>query len=354
MTGIVTLTAAGAIDATYRVDALRRGAFARAESYTREVSGKGVNVSAALAAGGADTAAVVVLGTDDVRFARAGSTAALLRIVEVPGATRVNTSIIDAEGATTKVNAPTPPLSADAWEATISALRDELAAREKPWLVISGSLPELAGTAAPVELAAVRVLARELGARVAVDTSGAALDALLADPSGIDLLTPNVDELAAAVGRPLASIGDVIAAAREIVARGVPTVLASMGADGLLAVTAERAVFARAQAPVIANTAGAGDAALAGFLLGLTLVPPVDADRPDAAAAGASAPNAGPPAARRPDADRLAAAAASAAEWGAHAVAHASTIVAGPPSGIRAEFDDAPDLLRALSPEGDA
>ncbi|KEP74207.1 hypothetical protein HR12_16260, partial [Microbacterium sp. SUBG005] len=152
---MVTLTAAGAIDATYRVDALRRGAFARAESYTREVSGKGVNVAAALAAGGADAAAVVVLGADDVRFARCGLTAPLLRIVEVPGATRVNTSIIDAQGATTKVNAPTPPLPAEAWDATLAALRDALGDAREPWLVISGSLPEMAGTGQLVDLGAV-------------------------------------------------------------------------------------------------------------------------------------------------------------------------------------------------------
>ncbi|MDT0117122.1 PfkB family carbohydrate kinase [Microbacterium sp. PRF11] len=332
MSGFVTLTAAGAIDATYRVGALRRGAFTRADSYTREVSGKGVNVSAALAAGGADTAAVVVLGADDVRFARCGLTAPLLRIVEVRGATRVNTSIIDAQGATTKVNAPTPPLSPEAWDATIAALRDELAARTAPWLVISGSLPELAGAGALVDLAAVRAVAREHGARLAVDTSGAALDALLADPTGIDLLTPNAEELSAAVGRPLGTLGEVVTAAREIVGRGVGTVLASLGSDGLVAVTVDRAVFARADAPYVANTAGAGDAALAGFLLGLTR-------EPAAAAAGA---------------DPLALAAASAAEWGAHAVAHASTLVAGPPHGIRALVETDPDLERALTPEGEA
>lgn len=332
MTGIVTLTAAGAIDATYRIETLRRGSFTRAESYTREVSGKGVNVSAALAAGGADTAAVVVLGADDVRFARCGLTAPLLRIVEVPGATRVNTSIIDADGATTKVNAPTPPLSPQAWDAAISALSSELAARTEPWLVVSGSLPELAGAGALVDLAAVRTVAREHGARLAVDTSGGALDAVLADPAGIDLLTPNAEELSTAVGRTLGTLGDVVTAARQIVSRGVTTVLASLGADGLIAVTADRAVFARADAPFVANTAGAGDAALAGFLLGLTRTPAATAD----------------------GADPLAVAAASAAEWGAHAVAHASTIVAGPPLGIRAMVETSPDLSRVLTDEGEA
>ena len=167
---------------------------------------------------------------------------------------------------------------------------------------------------------------------MAVDTSGAALDALLAEPAGIDLLTPNAEELSAAVGRPLATLGEVVAAAREIVERGVDTVLASLGADGLVAVTADRAVFARAAAPYVANTAGAGDAALAGFLLGLTR---------EAAATAAGA-------------DPLAVAAASAAEWGAHAVAHATTLVSGTPHGIRALVDTAPDLERERTPEGDA
>ncbi|QYM65037.1 MULTISPECIES: hypothetical protein [unclassified Microbacterium] len=38
---IVTLTASGAIDATYRIATLERGAFTRASGYERELSGKG-------------------------------------------------------------------------------------------------------------------------------------------------------------------------------------------------------------------------------------------------------------------------------------------------------------------------
>ena len=122
MTGIVTLTAAGAIDATYRVGALRRGTFTRAESYTREVSGKGVNVSAALAAGGADTAAVVVLGADDVRFASGGLTAPLLRIVEDTRLAPAKTPLLHAARAAPQGKATHQPLLPEDCDATLACL----------------------------------------------------------------------------------------------------------------------------------------------------------------------------------------------------------------------------------------
>ena len=67
---IVTGTAAGAIDATYRVTgALARGEFTRATAYTREVSGKGVNVAAGLRLAARSATAVVVIGADDADLA---------------------------------------------------------------------------------------------------------------------------------------------------------------------------------------------------------------------------------------------------------------------------------------------
>lgn len=306
---VVTLTPAGAIDATYRVAALERGAFTRAVAYTREVSGKGVNLSAAIAHAGVPTAAVVVLGEDDLAFAAHSDHAELLRPVPVPGATRVNTSIIDASGATTKVNAPTPPLSAAAWDRAIATTVAELDARPTAWLVICGTVPSLEGTPHPADLGALLAAARERGVRVALDTSGAALERLTADPTGaasVALIKPNTAELAELTGRALVTIGDVVAAARTLIDRGLEIVYVSMGADGALAVSASDVVHAHARAARLANTAGAGDASLAGFLVGLGSAVPAD----DPAAG-----------------DALARAAETAAVWGAHAVAQESTIL---------------------------
>ena len=105
---------------------------------------------------------------------------------------------------------------------------------------------------------------------MAVDTSGSALKAVL--DNGRDglphLVKPNADELAEAVGTPLRTIGDVTAAARTLLARGVHTVLVSLGGDGALLVDADLPEAAARHRPVhrVVNTVGAGDAFLAGFL----------------------------------------------------------------------------------------
>lgn len=295
---VVTLTPAGAVDATYRVGMLSRGDFLRASAYERELSGKGVNVSAALTRAGIDTAAVVVLGEEDLAFASGSPLAGMLRVVTVPGATRVNTSIIDAGGATTKVNAPTPPLPPGTWAHVRAAVASAAADLGAHWLTVSGSLP------AGADLAEVLADARGRGVRVALDTSGAALAAAASAPAGIALMKPNTHELAELVERPLRTIGEVADAARSLVDRGVEAVYTSMGADGVLVVSAVGVVHAHAVATAVVNTAGAGDASLAGYLSG------VGDDDP-----------------RHPEV--LARAAATAAAWGAHAVAQATTLLPG-------------------------
>lgn len=298
-TRVVTLTPAGAIDATYLVGDFERGALLRASGYTREVSGKGVNLSAAIAHAGVPTVAVVVLGEEDLAFAERSPHAGFLQIVPVPGATRVNTAILDAGGATTKVNAPAPALPADVWDRAVDRALAE--ARTGDWLVLCGTLPALAGGEGPVDPVELFARARERGIRLAVDTSGAGLARLLERTPDLDLIKPNTAELAELTGRALSSIGDVAAAARLLLARGLRLAYISMGADGALAVSADRVVHALARPARLGNTAGAGDASLAGFLVGLD----------------------------EGGADPLAAAAARAAAWGAHAVAQDSTILPG-------------------------
>ena len=129
------------------------------------------------------------------------------------------------------------------------------------WAVLSGSLPP----GVPDDVyASLTAQFAEHGVRVAVDTSGAAL--LAAVDAGPDLIKPNRQELAAAVGTPLNSIGEVVAAAEKLCSRGVKAVLASLGADGTVLVDGSGAVFGTAEAIEPVSTVGAGDALLAGFL----------------------------------------------------------------------------------------
>jgi 1-phosphofructokinase len=100
--------------------------------------------------------------------------------------------------------------------------------------------------------------------RGAVVTSGPGLREAAA--AGATLLKPNRDELADIVGSPLADLGDVVAAARQLQAWGAGTVVASLGADGAVLVEAAGVVTGTCPVARPRSTVGAGDALLAGFL----------------------------------------------------------------------------------------
>lgn len=173
---------------------------------------------------------------------------------------RTNTTIVEHDGTTTKLNEPGPELRAADVEALQDTVSRELAANPD-WLVSSGSLPP--GAPADLHARFVRA-ARRLGVRSAVDTSGAALAAAV--EAGPDVLKPNEDELAELLGRELHTVGDVVAAAAELRTRGVGEVLVSLGGAGALLVGDEGTAWAGGPALVPLSTVGAGDCTLAGFL----------------------------------------------------------------------------------------
>ena len=84
-------------------------------------------------------------------------------------------------------------------------------------------------------------------------------------------MKPNGEELASCVGRTLNTLNDVVDAARELNSWGVECVLASLGVDGMLAVTKTDAVHAFTPPVRVINTVGAGDSTVAGFLSAVTL-----------------------------------------------------------------------------------
>ena len=259
---IVTVTPNPSLDRTYRIDELRPGALHRASYVAVEASGKGVNVSRVLAARGLPTIAVIPVGGSEGRELVDLLTSAGLRHqgVGVEGAARVNVTVIEPGGRTTKINAPGEPLAAAEQEALVHQTREAALAGAASWVALCGSLPP----GADLDLTSRLVqAAHSVGARVAVDTSGAALPAALS--AGADLVKPNREELAELIGRELRTVADVVAAAREVAAGGT-TVLASIGTDGAVLVDGEVCLWAMAPSIEPINTTGAGDTLLAGYL----------------------------------------------------------------------------------------
>jgi 1-phosphofructokinase len=259
---ILTVTPNPSLDRTYEVPSLDRGEVIRATGERMDPGGKGVNVSRAVAAAGRRTVAVLPLGGAPGALVADLLDAQGIEVAPVPvaGATRSNIALAEADGVLTKINAPGPELTAAEQELLLETVRQQ--SRGADWIACCGSLPR---GLAPSWYADLVARAHAAGVRIALDTSGPALiEALRERP---DVVKPNAEELAEAVSRPLATVGDAVKAAEELRELGAGAVLASLGADGQLLVDASGAWYGSARVDVVRSNVGAGDSSLAGFLI---------------------------------------------------------------------------------------
>ncbi|AYG82284.1 Tagatose-6-phosphate kinase [Streptomyces hundungensis] len=258
---ILTVTPNPSLDRTYEVPDLARGEVLRATGERVDPGGKGVNVSRAVAAAGHHTVAVMPLGGAPGALVAELLAGQGIDVAPVPvaGPTRSNIAVAEPDGTLTKINAPGPQLSAAESELLLDTVTEHSGRAD--WIACCGSLPR---GLTPQWYADLVARAHAAGAKVALDTSGPSLIAALRERP--DVVKPNAEELAQAVGRPLATIGDAVKAAEEVRELGAGTVLASLGADGQLLVGASGTYFASAPVALVRSNVGAGDASLAGFL----------------------------------------------------------------------------------------
>lgn len=261
---IVTVTPNPSFDRTVEVSELQRGEVNRIIAAQTEAGGKGVNVSRALALSDVDTLCVFPAGEPDgSRFVtllgphrRLG-----VHVVETGTMIRTNTSIIEGDGETTKLNEAGSDVSEESANALLDAV---INVGDGPsWIATCGSLPP--GMGSNFHRRIVDHVDGEK-TRVAVDASGAALAEAVA--GRCHLIKPNHHELAELVDCPLHTLGEVVDAAAEVQRSGVETVVVSLGADGALLVSDQGIVHGVAPTDLVRNTVGAGDAFLAGFLAG--------------------------------------------------------------------------------------
>jgi 1-phosphofructokinase len=264
---ITTVTPNPSLDRTLHLPRVVLGEVNRATATMVEPSGKGVNVALALHSVGVPARAVLPVGGS------VGHEIALLLDdlgldhldVPIAGTLRSNISLVEADGRTSKVNEPGPQLS----QAEIDALCAMALAHSGTgdWMVWAGSLPV---GFTPERFADAVAATRAAGRLVALDCSGLPLRQALEQDGGRlpHLVKPNADELAEVTGRSLRTLGEVADAAQMLVARGVRTVLVSLGRHGALLVDADLPGPLHGAADVgrVVNTVGAGDALLAGWL----------------------------------------------------------------------------------------
>jgi 1-phosphofructokinase/6-phosphofructokinase 2 len=260
---IVTVTPNPSIDRAVALDALIRGEVMRATSSRIDPGGKGLNVSRAVAAMGGETRAVLPSGGLEGGLLESLCAAAGVPVDVVPisGDVRMNISVLEPDGTTTKLNEPGPELDAAEIDALIRAALDAPAGA---WLSGGGSLPP----GAPVDFyARLARGAHERGIRVAIDTSGPSLAAAV--PARPTLIKPNREELSELVGIDLRTMGAVVDAARTLQRGGIRIVAVSLGVDGAIIAAGEGVFHAIAHATEVVSTVAAGDCMLAGLLFSL-------------------------------------------------------------------------------------
>jgi tagatose 6-phosphate kinase len=258
---ILTVTLNTALDITYRVGSLRPRRSHRVSDVAERPGGKGVNVARVLAALGHEVTVTGFAGGatgDVVRERLAGTSGVRDALVPVAGATRRTIAVVDElSGDTTQLNEPGPQIAPAEWGAFLDGYEQLLGSASA--VALSGSLPP--GVPVGAYAGLVRS-ARAAGVPVLLDTCGEPLRrGVAARP---DIIKPNSDELAELTGshEPLRATQD----ARR---RGAHAVVASLGPEGLLAVTPEGRWRATPPSPVHGNPTGAGDSAVAGLLSGL-------------------------------------------------------------------------------------
>ncbi len=267
---ITTVTPNPSLDRTMYLDRFRPGHVNRATSTMLEPSGKGVNVALALHAVGVPVRAVLPVGGSTGREIVSLLGGLGLDHVGVPiaGSVRTNLSLVEADGRSSKVNEPGPQVSDVEIDALCAAALSTSGDGE--WVVWAGSLP---GGFTPERIADAVADTRAAGRQVAVDTSGSALAQVLSKSADRlpHMVKPNAEELADIAGHELRTLGDVTAAAQTLLARGVRTVLVSLGRGGALLVDVDlpEPLHGMAIARRVVNAVGAGDALLAGWLAAL-------------------------------------------------------------------------------------
>ncbi|MCE5290471.1 MAG: 1-phosphofructokinase family hexose kinase [Nocardiaceae bacterium] len=270
---ILTLTANPSIDRTVVLSQqLRRGEVHRLTATYDEAGGKGVNVARVAYDSGLDVLALFPSPARDP-FTIAISNSGLPHLaIESELPVRANLTITEPDGTTTKINAPGGVGSPGVLTLLASAVVEE--ARDAKWVALSGSLPADAQPDFYARL--VTELRKVTRARIAVDTSDQPLLDVIAHlpASAPDLLKPNAHELEQITGETgleeaadSGDFGPAAKAARTLIDRGIGTVLTTLGPAGALLTTSVASWVATPPPIQPKSTVGAGDSALAGYLV---------------------------------------------------------------------------------------
>ncbi|RYE17474.1 MAG: 1-phosphofructokinase family hexose kinase [Sphingobacteriales bacterium] len=267
MKQILTLTLSPTIDKSTMVDKIVAEQKLDCDAPKFEPGGGGINVSRALKRLGLSSVAI---------FPAGGLTGKRLqdlldeenieqKAIETKNLTRENFIVVNrTTNEQFRFGMPAPELLGKEEKEVLKVVKD--LAHKASYIVASGSIPQ--GMSDDF-LAKVARIAHKEGARLVVDTSGAALKHVVDE--GVYLLKPNQSELRKLTGLNVEDNEEVEEAAHQIIDKGKCEILVvSMGPHGAHTVTKDFSEHINAPTVKKRSTVGAGDSMVAGMVYGLT------------------------------------------------------------------------------------
>ena len=264
MTSIATITINPAIDLTVEVQQLQLNSVNRGQNMQIDAGGKGINVVSFLADYGYQTAVTGFLGRDNVEIFEQHFKHKRIddHFVRLAGQTR---TVIDATNQhTTDINLP----GLQPTQEEIQQLIVQIGTLTKTcdWFVLAGNLPP----GIPIEIYAIIIeQLRKSGKQIVLDTSQQSLRAGIA--AGPTVIKPNSIELQQLTGHTFNDELSIMQAAQQLLQRTpqLQLVVISMGEQGAMFVDAQTALLAEPLHVLVRSTVGAGDAMVAGMLVGI-------------------------------------------------------------------------------------
>ena len=260
---ITTVTFNPAVDKTAQVDELIPGVLNRLKNVRQDAGGKGINVSKTLKAIGEDSTATGFIGGSAGQFIK--NRLDELNIdnvfIQVDGDTRTNLKVLDKDMNLTELNEAGPECTSEDLDKMAELLTDR-----------SGILVLCGNTGPGVPKNIYRTLTEKAhanGLQVIMDADGELFrEGIQAHP---DVIKPNRFELAQFFGKSEDEMdaATMIELARTFIDEGVKLVVISMGIEGGLFVTKDRALQAPALKIPFQSAVGAGDAMVAALAYSL-------------------------------------------------------------------------------------
>jgi len=253
---ITTLTLNPAIDVHVTLPSFRAEHENLAENVSRDIGGKGINISRALTENSIDNCAVVVLGEQNGReFEEALKEAELIyQAITCPGSIRENITIHPADAKETRLSFKGFTCS--------KALLDEVEAMIDCSGVVTftGSLP---GGIDSGDAEAFLMRLKNRGAKLVIDSKSVSLEMLRR--IGPWLIKPNAEEIESYFGGKMTE-ARIREAAMELHRGGIDNAMISLGNGGALLASGGRLYRQRVPDVRVLSTIGAGDSSIAGFL----------------------------------------------------------------------------------------